>query len=221
MVVLVVDDEKKYLELIGLLLRPEGLKIIEASNGFDALKLFSEKKPDLIILDVMLPDISGFDVCKKIRKSSDVPILFLSALEDEGYHVIGYRSGGDDYIAKPFSSSIFVLKIKRMLERIRQDEPKTICVSGIVLDMDAHTCFVNDSEAELTQKEFSLLAELMKKRGRVLTREYLLEEIWGYEYTGGTRTVDTQIKKLRKKLGSQGSLIKTVVSVGYKLEDNV
>lgn len=222
--ILVVDDEKKYRELISLFLKSEGLNVLEAPNGRTALDLFYTKKPDLIVLDVMLPDISGFDVCKKIRETSEVPILFLSALEDEGYHVIGYRAGADDYISKPFQSTVFALKVKRILQRTKNTaetkEINLIRMGSLTLDEDSYTCCVDGEGIPLTQKEFSLLFALMKNPGRVLTREYLLQKVWGYDYAGETRAVDTMIKKLRKKLGSASSLIKTVVSVGYKMEDS-
>ena len=223
--ILVVDDEKKYRELISLFLRSEGLNVLEAPNGKIALQLFYSKKPDLIVLDVMLPDISGFDLCKKIRESSEVPILFLSALEDEGYHVIGYRAGADDYISKPFQSTVFALKVKRILQRTKQTEQpkegKVTRMGSLTLHEDSYTCSVDGEEIPLTQKEFSVLFALIKNPGRVLTREYLLENVWGYDFAGETRAVDTMIKKLRKKLGAAAYLIKTVVSVGYKMEDSL
>lgn len=172
--VLVVDDEKKFRELISLYLRSEGLNVLEAADGASAIEIFQSKNPDLIVLDVMLPDLSGFDVCKKIRQTSDVPILFLSALEDEGYHIVGYHAGADDYLVKPFQSSIFALKVKRMLSRSSHEQSvHTLQFSDIILNLDAYTCTVHEKAVELTPKEFALLRELMENIGRVLTREYL------------------------------------------------
>lgn len=216
--ILIVDDEKNYRELISLFLKSEGHEVFEAANGKDGLELFGSIGPDLVILDVMLPDISGFDICKRIRETSEVPVLFLSALEDEGYHVIGYRSGADDYIAKPFQPSIFALKVKRILARTKKADVDAIRVAGVMLDESRHRCAIDGVEVELTQKEFSILLALMKSPGKVLTREYLLNHVWGYDFIGDTRTVDSQIKRLRKKLGPYSDIIKTVVSVGYKVE---
>ena len=145
-------------------------------------------------------------------------MLFLSALDDEGYHVVGYRSGADDYIAKPFQPSVFALKVKRILARTKKAESSIIRVAGVTLDESRHQCSIDGEEVELTQKEFSVLLELMKSAGKVLTREYLLNHVWGYDFIGDTRTVDSQIKRLRKKLGPYSDMIKTVVSVGYKVE---
>ena len=216
--ILVVDDEKNYRELISLFLKSEEYEVFEAANGREALELFNSIGPDLVILDVMLPDISGFDTCKRIRETSEVPVLFLSALDDEGYHVVGYRSGADDYIAKPFQPSVFALKVKRILARTKKAESSIIRVAGVTLDESRHQCSIDGEEVELTQKEFSVLLELMKSAGKVLTREYLLNHVWGYDFIGDTRTVDSQIKRLRKKLGPYSDMIKTVVSVGYKVE---
>ena len=219
--VLVVDDEKKYRDLISLFLQSEDLHVIQAASGKEALRLFRQEHPDLVILDIMLPDIDGFDVCKEIRKVSEVPILFLTALNDEDYHIIGYRAGADDFIPKPFKSSVLALKIKRFLYRARKENDKAeLDERGIVLDESAFTCTVDGIAAPLTQKEFFVLREFLQNKGRVLTRDYLLREIWGFEYDGDTRAVDTLITKLRKKLGASGSLIKTVINVGYKMEGN-
>lgn len=216
--ILIVDDEKNYRELISLFLKSEEYEVFEASNGKDALELFGSIGPDLVILDVMLPDISGFDVCKRIRETSEVPVLFLSALEDEGYYVVGYRAGADDYIAKPFQPSVFALKVKRILARTKKTDDHTVRVAGVTLDESRYQCTIDGVKAELTQKEFAILLALMKSPGKVLTREYLLNHVWGYDFIGDTRTVDSQIKRLRKKLGPYSDIIKTVVSVGYKVE---
>ena len=216
--ILIVDDEKNYRELISLFLKSEEYEVFEASNGKDALELFGSIGPDLVILDVMLPDISGFDVCKRIRETSEVPVLFLSALEDEGYYVVGYRAGADDYIAKPFQPSVFALKVKRILARTKKADGNTVRAAGVTLDESRYQCKIDGAEVELTQKEFAILLALMKSPGKVLTREYLLNHVWGYDFIGDTRTVDSQIKRLRKKLGPYSDIIKTVVSVGYKVE---
>lgn len=217
--ILVVDDEKEYRDIINLFLTSEGFHVVEAANGRDAIRLFHETAPSLVVLDVLLPDMSGFEVCNTIRKSSNVLILFLSALGDEDYHIAGYRAGGDDYIAKPFRASVLAMKIRRMLERGAAQDQTVSRIGEIELDEKAYVCRISGRVVALTQKEFMVLSELMRQRGRVLTRNYLLQEIWGYDYMGESRAVDVLITKLRKKLGSSASLIKTVINVGYKMED--
>lgn len=220
--ILAVDDEKKYRDLISLFLESEGMEVVCASNGQEALDALRVHQIDLVLLDVMLPDMSGFDVCKEIRKTSEIPVLFLTAIDDEDYHIIGYRSGGDDYIEKPFKSSVLALKINRILYRTsREKEPHNVIeLAGICLDMDAFLCTVNGKQIDLTKKEMLLLFELIRHRGRVLTRDYLIDKLWGYDYDGESRVVDVLITKLRKKMGNKAGLIKTVINVGYKWEEN-
>lgn len=217
--ILLVEDEEKLISVKALFLRTEGFEIAEARDGETALKMFSSFAPNLVILDAMLPGMSGFDVCGELRKMSNVPIIFLTALSDDDHHMLGYRLGADDYIAKPFKISILAMKARRMLQRTEITQRHEYRYAGIVLDTDSRKCHVNNEEITLTQKEFILLNEFMKNPGRVLTREWLLEQIWGYNYGGETRVVDTMVKNLRKKLGAEAHLIHTVISVGYKLED--
>lgn len=217
--ILIVEDEQKLREVMTLFLRTEGFEVAEASDGETALELFSSFMPELIVLDVMLPGISGFDVCKAIRQTSDVPIIFLTALGDDDHHMLGYRLGADDYIAKPFKVSILAMKARRMLQHTAAPEYRELRFAGIVLNESSHKCWVDGHEILLTQKEFTLLREFMQNPGRVLTREWLLERIWGYNYVGETRVVDTMVKNLRKKLGSKAYVIHTVISVGYRLEE--
>lgn len=217
--ILIVEDEAKLRDIMARFLRVEGFEVEEAGDGESALKIFPRFSPQLVILDVMLPGISGFDVCTEIRRFSDVPIIFLTALGDDDHHMLGYHLGADDYITKPFKISVLAMKARRMLQRTAAPEKKEYRYAGIVLDDVSHKCWVNDTEVALTQKEFILLREFMKSIGRVLTREFLLEQIWGYNYNGETRVVDTMVKNLRKKLGEEARVIRTVISVGYKMED--
>lgn len=216
--VLVVDDEKKIRDVIALFLRSEHYAVYEAETGSAAIKLANATRPDLIILDVMLPDISGFEVCQSIRAFLQVPIIFLTALGDDEHHILGYRVGADDYLVKPFKPSILTLKVKRMLERLNSPSGKTYKAGAVTLDENTHTCTVAGQETALTNKEFTLLLELMKSPGVVLSRKYLLKTIWGFDFEGETRVVDAMVKNLRKKLGDQADLIKTIISVGYRLE---
>lgn len=219
--ILIVEDEKKLREVMVLFLRAEGLEVEEAASGERALEIFPSFMPELVILDVMLPGVNGFDVCKIIRKTSDVPIIFLTALEDDDHHMLGYQLGADDYIAKPFKVSILAMKVRRMLQHTAAPEYRELRFAGIVLNESAHKCWVEGNEILLTQKEFTLLKEFMRNPGRVLTREWLLERIWGYNYVGETRVVDTMVKNLRKKLGDKARVIHTVISVGYRLEETM
>lgn len=218
--ILVVDDEQKVREIIALFLRERGMIALEASNGETAMELFTANSVDLVVLDVMLGDISGFNVCKKIREISKVPIIFLSALGDDDYFMAGYISGADDYVAKPFKASILAMKIERMLSRTLSAESE-IRSLGVVLDEQTYQCSVDGKPIQLTKTEFQLLSLLIKNKGRVLTRELLLETVWQYGFYGESRVVDNHIKNLRKKLGAAGDSIKTIISVGYKYEDKV
>ena len=183
--ILIVDDEQKMREFVALFLRSSRYTVFEAADGRTALNILSKETIDLIVLDIMLPDISGFDLCSQIRVRSSVPIIFLTALADEEYQMIGYRVEGDDYITKPFNASILL----------------------------------DGKPLQLTPKEFDLLLALMQNRGKVLTRTFLLETIWGYSFAGDSRVVDSHIKKLRSKVSPYSSNIKTVISIGYKLEE--
>jgi len=219
--ILVVDDEKKYRDLISMFLQMEKMDVMCAADGQEALAFFDQGGIDLIVLDVMLPDMSGFDVCRRIRQTSEVPILFLTALDDEDYHIIGYRSGADDYIEKPFKSSVLALKIQRILSRAAdREDRRLVYLAGIELDPDGFTVTADGHALELTQKEFEVLHELMRHRSRVLTRDYLIHNVWGFDYDGETRVVDVLITKLRKKLGPRAGLIKTVINVGYRMEES-
>ena len=214
--ILIVEDEEKLRDVMGLFMKSEGFEVETAASGEEALELFAGAKPDLIILDAMLPGISGFDVCRKIRETSDVKIIFLTALGDDDHHMLAYRLGADDYLAKPFKISILVMKIKRML---REVEPAKLSFNEIELEPDSQVCRAGGEVLELTPKEFLLLRQFLANPGRVLTRDTLLRNVWGYDYTGDSRVVDTVVKNLRKKLGGYSKYIRTVIAVGYKLED--
>ncbi len=219
--VLIVEDEQKLREVIALFLRGDGLQVLEAETGEQALAIFYKSAVDLVILDIMLPDISGFDVCERIRQHSDVPVLFLTALGDDDYFTLGYRVGADDYIVKPFKASILALKVRRILERQAKADQVQAATNGIELDEDAFRCMVDGIDVTLTQKEFRLLQILVRNEGRTMTRDNLLNTVWGYDYCGESRIVDNHIKNIRRKLGVYSACIKTVISVGYRYEKNI
>ena len=219
--ILIVDDEQKMREFVALFLRSSRYTVFEAADGRTALNILSKETIDLIVLDIMLPDISGFDFCSQIRVKSSVPIIFLTALADEEYQMIGYRVEGDDYITKPFNASILLAKIQRILQRCAPSNARsdTLAFRGIKLEISSRRVTLDGKPLQLTPKEFDLLLALMQNRGKVLTRTFLLETIWGYSFAGDSRVVDSHIKKLRSKVSPYSSNIKTVISIGYKLEE--
>lgn len=219
--ILIVDDEQKMREFVALFLRSSRYTVFEAADGRTALNILSKETIDLIVLDIMLPDISGFDLCSQIRVRSSVPIIFLTALADEEYQMIGYRVEGDDYITKPFNASILLAKIQRILQRCAPSNARsdTLAFRGIKLEISSRRVTLDGKPLQLTPKEFDLLLALMQNRGKVLTRTFLLEAIWGYSFAGDSRVVDSHIKKLRSKVSPYSSNIKTVISIGYKLEE--
>lgn len=219
--ILIVDDEQKMRESVALFLRSSRYTVFEAADGRTALNILSKETIDLIVLDIMLPDISGFDLCSQIRERSSVPIIFLTALADEEYQMIGYRVEGDDYITKPFNASILLAKIQRILQRCAPLNARSDALTfrGIKLEISSRRVTLDGKPLQLTPKEFELLLALMQNRGKVLTRTFLLETIWGYSFAGDSRVVDSHIKKLRSKVSPYSSNIKTVISIGYKLEE--
>lgn len=219
--ILIVDDEQKMREFVALFLRSSRYTVFEAADGRTVLNILSKETIDLIVLDIMLPDISGFDLCSQIRVRSSVPIIFLTALADEEYQMIGYRVEGDDYITKPFNASILLAKIQRILQRCAPSNARsdTLAFRGIKLEISSRRVTLDGKPLQLTPKEFDLLLALMQNRDKVLTRTFLLETIWGYSFAGDSRVVDSHIKKLRSKVSPYSSNIKTVISIGYKLEE--
>ncbi|MGE5455403.1 MAG: response regulator transcription factor [Methylocystaceae bacterium] len=220
--VLIVEDEDdlRYL-LVGYFTR-EGFAVVEADNGQTAIDQFAANKVDLIILDVMLPEIDGWSVCRLLRQSSDVPIIMLTARSEEYDRLLGFDLGVDEYVTKPFSPRVLVAQARALMKRIEGTIGRpdgVVQVHGIKIDNVSHRVEIDGMRINLSPKEYDLLIYLMTNRGRVLSREQLLDKIWGYNYEGGLRTVDTHIKRLRVKLASCGKLICTVRGFGYRLED--
>lgn len=217
--VLVVDDESRMRKLVRDFLVKKGYEVLEAGDGEEALDLFySDTKIALIILDVMMPKMNGWEVCKEIRQTSKVPIIMLTAKCDESDELIGFELGVDEYVTKPFSPKILVARAEAILRRtnVIGQEAVTKESGGIILDKTAHQVSVDGVEIELSFKEFELLAYFMENKGIALSREKILNGVWGYDYFGDARTVDTHVKKLRSKLGDKGNYIKTVWGMGYK-----
>ena len=226
--ILEVDDEEHIAELISYNLTSNGYKVITANNGNDAVKLAVEEKPNLILLDLMIPGKDGYDVCKDIRSNSDVrntPIIMLTAKSEELDKILGLELGADDYITKPFSVRELLARVKAVLRRFSISEPESniLIFGNLTADFDKREILVNDKKLDLTLKEFELLEILIRNKGKILTRDTLLDKIWGYEYIGETRTVDVHIRYLRKKIeldDKNPKLIETIRGVGYRFNPN-
>ncbi|MDT8716359.1 response regulator transcription factor [Clostridium sp. 19966] len=219
--ILIVEDEERMRKLIGDYLKREGYTYIEASNGIEAINLFKNNNIDLIILDVMMPFLDGFEVCKSIRKNSNTPIIMLTARSEEDDKLLGYEFGADDYITKPFSPKILMAKIKAIFNRvdsINSTENSTFNMDGLVIDELSHDVKVDGQEVILSPKEYELLLYLVKNKGMALTRTQILDSVWGIDYYGDTRTVDTNIKRIREKLGDKADFITTIRGSGYRFE---
>ena len=222
--ILIVEDERDLAELVAFNLEREGFKTAIATDGARAMEIIQERVPDLIILDLMLPGMMGTDICKALKKDSAtarIPVIMLTAKGEEIDRVVGFEVGADDYVVKPFSTRELVLRIKAVLRRSEAPEPelKLPQVGPLTIDMERHTVSVDGVETQLTATEFRLLLNLAERHGRVQSRELLLQNVWGYNYVGDTRTVDTHVTRLRTKLGKAGDMIKTVRGFGYKMED--
>ncbi|GAB6466076.1 response regulator transcription factor [Bacillus cereus group sp. MYBK71-2] len=217
--VLVVDDESDMRQLVGMYLDNFGYEWGEAENGKEALKKLETNHYDFVVLDIMMPEMDGLSVCKEIRKTSDVPIIFLTAKGEEWNRVNGLRMGADDYIVKPFSPGELIARMEAVLRRYtKQEQQEEIQFGPILINEKSRKIEVDGEPISLTVKEFDLLYFLCQHTGQVFSREQLLEKVWGYDYAGSTRTVDTHVKTMRLKLGESGNYIQTVWGVGYKFE---
>ena len=219
--ILVADDEERIVKLVSDFLKIGGYEVLPASDGAQALELFN-KNPviALAIIDIMMPELDGWALTKEIRKTSDLPIIMLSARAEEFDLLTGFESGIDEYVTKPFSPAVLVKRVEALIKRsdgkvLAEDEVK----KGLYIDSNAFVAYVDGNALELTLKEFELLSYLFENSGRVLTRDQLLNAIWGYDYLGDSRTVDSHIARLRTKLGDYGAAhLKTIYGMGYKLE---
>ncbi|MGI5837421.1 MAG: response regulator transcription factor [Chloroflexota bacterium] len=218
--ILVVDDEKNIVQLAKLYLSSEGFSVESAFNGSEALEKVRARKPDLVVLDLMMPEVDGWEVCKRLRQESDIPIIILTARGDDVDKIIGLELGADDYMTKPFNPRELVARVKAVLRRFNASERPTrrLVVGDIVIDQDRREVTVNGSPVTLRAKEFDLLTAFAKHVGVVLDRERLLNIVWGYEYVGDSRTIDVHVTWLRDKIsGSKAVRIQTIWGVGYKL----
>ena len=218
--VLMVDDESRMRKLVSDFLTRKGYAVIEAADGVEAVDTFMENKDiALIILDVMMPKMNGWDVCREIRKNSKVPIIMLTAKSDESSELNGFECGADEYIAKPFSPKILTARVDALIRRSYSiDSSEVTDVGGIIIDKAAHIVKIDGQEIDLSFKEFELLTYFVDNKGLALSREKILNNVWNYDYFGDARTIDTHVKKLIKKLGDKGDYIKTIWGMGYKFE---
>ena len=217
--VLVVDDEERMRKLISDFLKIKDFDVIEAGDGDEAVdKFFSDKEIALIILDVMMPKMNGWDVLKTIREHSKVPVIMLTARSEEQDELKGFEYGADEYISKPFSPKILVARVEAILRRSGMTQEDVINIGGIEVDKSAHSVKIDGTEVELSFKEYELLVYFIENKGIALSREKILNNVWNYDYFGDARTIDTHVKKLRAKLGNKGDYIKTVWGMGYKFE---
>ncbi len=215
---LIVDDEEKIRTLISKYAVFEGYEVTEAPDGMSAMEILRNKDFDLIILDIMMPDIDGFTVCRELRKKSSTPVIMLSARGEEYDKLHGFEVGVDDYVVKPFSPKELMMRVAAILKRTSTVSGDCFEYEGLKVDFAGRIVYVDGAKAELTPKEYDLLFYLIKNKGIALTREKLISNVWGYDFFGDDRTLDTHIKLLRKNLGSYSSLIVTLRGVGYRFE---
>lgn len=223
--ILIVEDEPEIAQLVNLYMGKEGFRPSVAKSGVEALNLLKSERPDLVILDLMLPEIDGIEVCKRIRNAPDtalLPIIMLTAKAEESDTIVGLELGADDYVTKPFSPKALVARVKalfRRLDRETSDQRLSFSFGPLAMDLARHEVTVNGEEVSLTAKEFGLLQYLLRHPGRVLTRDVLLNTVWGYDYYGTTRTVDVHIRRLKLKIPLLNDAIISIKSLGYKLSD--
>lgn len=222
--ILVADDEQKIRKLVGDFLKKSGYDVIEAEDGDEAFRLFQMNKNDisLIILDIMMPGLNGWEVCRRVRESSNVPVILLSARSEEFDMLTGYENGADDYVTKPFSPGVLVKRVEALLRRANlQGTNNEKEVSDLVFNDEAHEVRLEGKEIDLTLKEYKILKKFLESPGRVFSREQLLDSIWGFDFSGDVRTVDSHVARLRTKLGEWGNKhLKTVYGIGYKIEED-
>lgn len=217
--ILIAEDDNIFRDLVCDIVRKEGYIPIEACDGKEAIDIFFSKNDiDLVILDVMMPIYDGWEVLKEIREHSDIPVIMLTALGDEKHEILGLRKGADEYIGKPFSYEVFIARLNNIVKKLKKQASDEIISRGIKVNQRTHKVMINDLEIKLNPKEYNLLIYFIKNNNVVLTREQILDKVWGYDFEGDIRTIDTHIKTLRAKLSNQGNCIKTVRGSGYMFE---
>lgn len=217
--ILIVDDEERIRLLVEAYLKKDGFDVLHAENGREALIVIERNTVDLVILDIMMPIMDGWTTCREIRRFSDVPIIMLTAKGEDEDQLLGFQLGTDSYVTKPFSPKILVAKVKALLKRVSSGEAENLnSFDGLYISEESHEVAVEGKNIYLSPKEFELLCYFTKNKGIVLNREKILDTVWGMDYEGDLRTVDTHIKRLREKLGAKSYLIATIRGTGYKFE---
>jgi len=222
--VLIVEDEQLVRKMIKEHFYSAGFDVYEAKTGTDAIDYIDCRNFDIILLDIMLPETDGFSVLRHLRRTKDTPVIMVTARSDEDDILMGYSLGTDDYVTKPFSPRVLLAKAQALIKRSKGtvcSKPGITECAGILIDNNSHTVTIDGEYVELTPKEYDLLLCFIENKGRVLSRDTLLSRVWGYDYFGDLRTVDTHIKKLRAKIGPKSSHIKTLIKAGYKFEENI
>lgn len=223
--ILVVDDEENIRKIVKKYALFEGHTVVEAQDGLDAINKCREEKFDIIIMDIMMPELDGFSLCKELRKNNDIPIIMLSARGEEYDKIHGFEVGIDDYMVKPFSPRELIMRINAIMSRVnvvvKQPENDQVCIDNLVVNFTARSVAIHQKKLEMSPKEYDLLFYMVKNRGIALTREKLITNVWGYDFYGDDRTLDTHIKLLRKSLGSYSKLITTLRGVGYRFESSL
>lgn len=224
--ILLVEDDEDIRQLLTFTFEAAGFDVITRSDGQEGLDAAVAETPDVVILDIMLPSMSGLDICKVLKRNEEtesIPVIMLTARGEEVDRVVGLELGADDYVVKPFSPRELVLRVRAVLKRNAPSEPTakttSLKMDGLVVDMDAYKVLIDNEEVLLTATEFKLLAELLKNKGRVRTRDQLLNTVWGYEFEGYARTVDTHVRRLRQKIGDYAKYIETMRGVGYRFKE--
>lgn len=216
--ILVAEDDSRILRLVSDFLKKENYKVFLAVNGKEAIEIFYHENISLVILDIMMSIYDGWQVCKKIREKSEVPILMLTAKDRDIDELVSFDMGADEYISKPFNPKLLIARVKNLLKRVQiENKKKVIKYNDITLEIDNHIIEIDKEKVELTHKEYELLLLFMKNKERIYNRENIIELIWGYDYEGDSRTVDTHITRLRRKLGKDASFIKNIRGFGYRL----
>ncbi len=225
--ILIADDEALIRRLVCDFLKKSGYETVEADNGEKAIEIFNSCKDiDLAVLDIMMPELDGWEVCRRIRRVSDIPVLFLTARSQEFDELNGFEAGGDDYVTKPFSPSVLVKRIEALLKRSEgrekpADKQEVVTIDNLSINIPAHEVTLDGAKTDLTIKEYNILLKLSSNPGRTYSREQLLDDIWGIDFIGDPRTVDSHVARLRTKLGNWGEThLKTIYGIGYKIEVN-
>ena len=214
--ILITDDELRIRKLVADFLLHEGYTVLEAENGRIALEILEKEKVDLVILDVMMPEQDGLSVCREIRKKSSIPVIMLTAKSEEIDQLFAFELGADEYVTKPFSPKILTARVNALLRRLETETP--LNANGLVIDTESRQVSIDAQPLELSPKEYDLLAYLIDNKGKALSRQQILNQVWNYDYFGDLRTVDTHINRLRTKLGEKSSLVQTIRGYGYRFE---